>query len=176
MNFDERIVTEAPPSGAFRYLSDLKNAPAWDPNITQVEQLTPGPVGLGTEFRVTMRLMGVRTNLDYHVEVYEPDRRVLYIGRSFATKVSDCVLVRPFGKGSRIRWTSDIRLFAPLALLDPILGMLMRPTMTKALASVRESLNRLAPTMAPRMPEPAMIRPMPPHVHEMETFRHARHG
>ena len=178
MNFDESIVTDAPPSGAFLYLSNLTNAPSWDPNITQVEQRTPGVVGLGTEFRVTMRLMGVHTTLDYHVEAYEPDRRVLFLGRSFATKVTDCVLVTRFRGGSRIRWTSDIHLFAPLALVDPIFGMLFRPTMTKALARLRESLNRLAPTMGPRvvMPEPVPIRPIPPAARDIEAYRAARHG
>ncbi len=178
MNFDERIVTDAPPSGAFLYLSDLTNAPSWDPSITRVEQCTPGVVGLGTEFRVTMRLMGVHTTLDYHVEVYEPGRRVMFMGRSLITKVTDCVIVTPFRGGSRIRWTSDIHLFAPLVLLDPIFGMLFRPTMTKGLACLRESLNRLAPSMGARvvMPEPVPIRPMPPPPRDMEAFRAARHG
>src|SRR6185369_5630791 len=101
MDFDERIVTDAPPAAAFLYLSDLTNAPSWDPSITRVEQLTPGPVGLGARFRVTMRRVGVRITLDYHVEVYEPDRRVMFIGLGLTAMVTDTVTVTPFRGGSR---------------------------------------------------------------------------
>jgi hypothetical protein len=151
MNFDERIVTDAPPAGAFLYLSDLTNAPSWDPNITRVEQLTPGPIGLGARFRVTMRLVGIPVTLDYHVEVYEPDRRVILIGRGLAAMVTDTLTVTPFRGGSRVRWISEIHLFAPLVLLDPVLSILIRPTVTRAVASLKHSLNKLAPSQATRV-------------------------
>jgi hypothetical protein len=180
MTFDESIVTDAPPSGALLYLSDLNNCPSWDPNITQVEQLTPGAIGLGSRFRVTMKLFGFRTTLEYHVELYEPGRKVIFMGRSFATKVTDTVLVTPFRGGSRIRWTSEIHFFAPLALLDPIFGMMFRPTMTKGLASVKQSLNKLAPSMRPRtvMQERAPEHAAPPPARSIDAFHgvNAHHG
>jgi hypothetical protein len=172
MNFDERFVTVAPPAGAFLYLADLKNCPSWDPNITAVEQLTPGVVGLGARFRVTMHMLGLSSTLEYHVEAYEPDRRIIFIGRSFAARVTDTILVTPFRGGSRIRWTADIRLFAPLVLLDPVFNVLMRPAMTKAMASLKQSLNRLAPAMKI---EPVPLRPMPPDVDAYQGV-HAHHG
>ena len=179
MIFDERFVTDAPPAGAFLYLRDLTNCPSWDPNITRVEQLTPGPVSLGTRFLVTMKMFGMKSTLEYHVEVYEPGKRIIFHGRSFAAKVTDTILVTPFRGGSRIRWTADIRLFAPLALVDPLLAMLVRPTMTKAMASLKQSLNALAPSMAPRqpMPERPPVRTIPPH-RNVEPFHgaEARHG
>lgn len=174
MNFDERFVTVAPPAGAFLYLADLKNALTWDPNIAAVEPLTPGVVGLGTRFRVTMRMLGMSATLEYHVEAYEPDRRLIFMGRGFGTKITDTILVTPFRGGSRVRWTADIRLFAPLVLVDPLLGFLMRPAMTRAMASLKQSLNRLAPSLKPADTDLRSV-PMRPRADAFPDV-HAHHG
>jgi carbon monoxide dehydrogenase subunit G len=160
MTFDERIVTKTPPAAAFLYLSDLGNAVSWDPSITRVEQLTPGPVGVGTRFRVTLRIVGVKATLDYHVEVYEPERRIVFFGRGNGTTVTDTVLVTPYRGGSRVRWIAEIKLIAPLRLIDPILGMLFRPNINTAVTNLKRALDRIAVPKERR--DEAGIAPMHP--------------
>lgn len=41
----------APPEKVFNYLSDFARHGEWSMSVTTLEQLTPGPVGVGTEFK-----------------------------------------------------------------------------------------------------------------------------
>jgi uncharacterized protein YndB with AHSA1/START domain len=40
------------PEAVFDYLTDLRNEPRWNRQMTEVEKLTPGELGRGTRFRV----------------------------------------------------------------------------------------------------------------------------
>lgn len=146
MRFDERVITDAPPAAAFSFVSELANVTAWDPSITHVEKVTPGPVGVGTFYRVTMHMFGVTTTMDYHVEVHEPDRRVIFMGRGTTATVTDTVLVVPYRDGSRVRWTADIHFIPPLMLLDPVFSWFFSANVRTATSNLKHMLNRLAPT------------------------------
>jgi uncharacterized protein YndB with AHSA1/START domain len=45
------IEIERSPESVFDYLSDMANEPSWNPDCVSVEQLTEGPVDVGTRFR-----------------------------------------------------------------------------------------------------------------------------
>lgn len=46
----------APPERVFRYLADFARHGEWSMSVTTLEQITPGPVGVGTEFKSTETL------------------------------------------------------------------------------------------------------------------------
>lgn len=55
--FAETIVIDRPPREVFAFATDPDNFGKWFPQVLKFEQLTEGPVGVGTQFRET-RLMG----------------------------------------------------------------------------------------------------------------------
>ena len=56
--FQRRIVVERPIHETFAFVSDLRNAPKWDPTVREAVKLSEGEIGLGTSFRLTSRLPG----------------------------------------------------------------------------------------------------------------------
>ena len=46
------------PDTVFAFVSDLSNLPQWQSGVTRAEQLTPGPMAVGSTARVERRLMG----------------------------------------------------------------------------------------------------------------------
>jgi Polyketide cyclase / dehydrase and lipid transport len=42
----------APAEMVFGYVTDVLREPEWNPQMREVEKLTPGPVGVGTRYRV----------------------------------------------------------------------------------------------------------------------------
>lgn len=46
----------APPTKVYRYLADFSRHGEWSMSVTTLEQLTPGSVGVGTEFKSTETL------------------------------------------------------------------------------------------------------------------------
>lgn len=149
MTFDERFNTKAAPDVAFRYLADFTNLPAWDPGITSVEKLTPGPVGVGSRYRVAMRFLGFPTTLDYHVETHEPGKRAVLVGRAPGTLATDTVTVSANRNGARVRWQAEISLAFPMSLADPLLSWLFSSSVTAAVANLKRELDALAGPAVP---------------------------
>ena len=40
-----------PPEAVFDFVADERNEPRFNPQMLRAEQLSPGPIGLGTRFR-----------------------------------------------------------------------------------------------------------------------------
>jgi uncharacterized membrane protein len=49
------IVIERPIEDVFDFVADERNEPRYNPQMISVEQLSDGPIGLGTQFRAEVR-------------------------------------------------------------------------------------------------------------------------
>ncbi len=75
------------PEDVFDYLSDLGNEVRWNPDCVSIEQLTDGPVGVGTRFRAKWKQGPV---VFPEVTAYERPRTWTYVnGGSIACVLSD---------------------------------------------------------------------------------------
>src|SRR4051812_2536172 len=73
MRIEETFVVDRPPEVVFDYMVDADNLAAWQTSKTDVEQLTPGPPGLGTRIRERTKPPG-RKEFEQVVEFTEFDR------------------------------------------------------------------------------------------------------
>lgn len=53
---EESIDIAAPPDEVYSYLADFWRHSEWSMSVAKLEQLTPGPVGVGTEFKASETL------------------------------------------------------------------------------------------------------------------------
>ena len=60
-----RVPVPVTRSAAFAYLSRFDRAAEWDPGVEAGEMLTPGPVGVGSRFRLVARFLGRRIPRDH---------------------------------------------------------------------------------------------------------------
>lgn len=77
-------IVECPAREIFRYLGEglFQNYPKWSPEVKELEQITPGPVKLGTEGRQVRVDQGRRTESKFKISTYEPGVRLTLIGMS----------------------------------------------------------------------------------------------
>ena len=61
----------------FGYLAIFTNAAHWDPGVAAAKQLDPGPVRVGTRFRLQVRFLGRSIPLIYAVTSHDPPRPVV---------------------------------------------------------------------------------------------------
>lgn len=68
----------------FKYLGEdlFQNYPKWSPEVQELEQLTPGPVQLGTLGRQVRLDMGRRSESRFKIFTFEPDVRLVFAGVS----------------------------------------------------------------------------------------------
>ena len=50
---EESIDIASPPAKVYRYLADFARHSEWSMSVATIEQVTPGPVSVGTEFKST---------------------------------------------------------------------------------------------------------------------------
>ena len=108
-----------PAAQAFGYLATFSNAAQWDPGVRAAEQLDPGPVRIGTRFRVQVEMLGRGLPLTYTVTACDPPHRVVLEAVSTLLTSVDTITVQPEGEGSAVSYDADVRLRGPLALLNP---------------------------------------------------------
>ncbi|MBS0299029.1 MAG: SRPBCC family protein [Proteobacteria bacterium] len=68
----------------FQYIGAglFDNYPKWSPEVKELEQLTPGPVGLGTEGRQVRVDQGRRSESKFKISAFEPGQRITLVGVS----------------------------------------------------------------------------------------------
>jgi len=57
----------------------FRNYRHWSPEVVSLQAITDGPIGLGTRGRQVRVDMGVRTECQFRVSAFEPDRRIDFL-------------------------------------------------------------------------------------------------
>jgi hypothetical protein len=129
----------------FGYLARFSNAAEWDPGVLAGEQLDPGPVRLGTRFRLLVPFVGRRLPLTYVVTRYEPHREIGLETVSTLLRATDRITVTENGDGATVSYDAGVRLRGPLRLLDPLLRRGFSAVGDRAAAGLAEALSAQSP-------------------------------
>src|SRR6478609_9399506 len=140
----ERIDTVLPIDQTFAYVADFANSQTWDPGVATAERLDAGGVGLGSRFRLGVRLGGRVAPMEYRIAVFEPPTRVLLIGSGSGVSAVDDIRFEPTGGGTRIEYTADIRLGGLLRLVQPFLGRAFATLGRNAVGGMQRTLDARA--------------------------------
>ena len=147
------VVSERSAEETFDYLAEFSNAAEWDPGVAGAERLDDGPVGLGSAFRLDVRVGPRVTPLDYRVVTYERPHRVVLLGESATIRSEDTVTVVPrSGGGSILTYDADLTLLGPLAPFNPLLPRPFRRIGDRGLGGLRGVLS--APPAPPASSPP----------------------
>ena len=140
----EQIETSLPVEAAFAFVADFANATRWDPGVASSERTTPGPVGLGSRYRLGVRMRGRVSPMDYEVTAYEPNRRVVLEGTGSGVSATDEIRFEALPAGTRIDYIADIRLRGLLGLATPFARGAFRHIADNARDGMQRALDALA--------------------------------
>jgi carbon monoxide dehydrogenase subunit G len=139
-----RIETRLPLDRAFAYVADFSTSSSWDPGIATAERLDQGAIGVGSRFRLGVRMLGRVSPMEYRITALDPDRRVVFEGVGSGIRAVDEIRFEATAAGTAIDYTADIRLGGVLRLVQPLLGGTLEKIATAGLDGMRERLNRIA--------------------------------
>jgi carbon monoxide dehydrogenase subunit G len=140
----EQIETRLDPETAFAYVADFANASTWDPGTATSERVDAGPVGVGAEYRLGVRLGSRVAPMTYRIATFEPPHRVVLTGSGSGVSATDDIRFEGTPTGTRIDYRADIRLGGLLGLLQPFLGGRFEKIGREAAAGMRRTLDGLA--------------------------------
>ncbi len=116
----ERIVHRTP-GGVFDFVATrhFENHPRWDPDLLQMRQTSPGPVGRRATAHVVRRQGRRRVEGAATVTHYEPCRRAAWEVRFGACALHQAVdlLTEQGGAATRLRLSIDARATGPIRFL-----------------------------------------------------------
>jgi uncharacterized membrane protein len=137
---EESVVIARPPEEVFDYLSKAENLPVWDSSIVEAEQVGDDPVGVGSRWRGTSKILGRR--FEWTTEMTEFDRPRRSSSRSVEGKLQFTVTLQlePVDDGTRFTYRVDAA-----SGLGGVFGRLADPIVERAQArTVRANLETLS--------------------------------
>src|SRR3990170_592584 len=81
IHVQHEILVDRTPQEAFAFVSDFEHAPQWQNGVVTSVNSTPGPIGVGTKFDETVRLMGRHQQARCEVTEFNPSSSIRFTGR-----------------------------------------------------------------------------------------------
>lgn len=110
----------------YAYASTFSAMPEWRGGVSEVEQLTEGPVGVGTRIRAGGKLLGRPVGIVIEVTALEPGSRFAYRGASGPLRTHNIVTFESVAGGTQVTWTDDVQLGGRFGLFEPLMGRMVR--------------------------------------------------
>lgn len=137
----DTLEVDRPLEEVFAFVGDFANTQEWDPGVASAQNVTVGPVGVGTKYDLQV-VFGKRTlPMTYEVTEWDPPNRVVLRGEGSAVTAIDDIRFEPAGKGTRILYTADLRLKGLLRFAEPLLKSRFDQTGRQAIAGMKRSLE-----------------------------------
>ncbi len=144
-----RLETEEPiarpPEDVFRFVATdhFQNHPKWDPSITEMTPISPGPMGVGSTARLVRNDRGKRVEGTVQVTEYEPDRTFAAVSRFGPFTLHQYASCEPLGSGStRLHLRIDTDARGPLRLMLPLMRAQFRKTMRTSLLTIKRCVEQ----------------------------------
>lgn len=134
--FKNTVTIDRPAEEVFAFLADFENVPRWNYAIDQTRKASPGPVGVGTNYRQT-RSVPSRSEEGFEVTAFEMDKRLAVLGQIGPFRARISYLLEAAAGGTRL--TNDVA-------LEPSPGVLRlaaRLATPRVKAAVAENLGKL---------------------------------
>ncbi|MGG7054042.1 SRPBCC family protein [Nitrosomonas sp. ANs5] len=138
------ILTECSADELFRYIGKelFRNYPKWSPEIKALEQITPGPVGLGTEGRQVRIDLGHRTESRFIISAFEPDTRLTIVGVTDPFRCSYELQNIESGKSTRLIFSFELlELFVIMRPFEELIRVAIRDGAERTVQNIKHLIE-----------------------------------
>jgi len=111
----QAVKIERPIHEVFRYTADFENVEQWDPGVSASRKLTPGPIGVGTEYSVVVKSGPWRIPMRYVVKEFTPPARVVLEGTGKRITAIDSITFEERAGGTEVTYVADLTFSGLLA-------------------------------------------------------------
>ncbi|MGD2051973.1 MAG: SRPBCC family protein [Acidimicrobiia bacterium] len=141
IGFTETLDIERPVEDVYAYVSDLTHTPEWNGAITAAAKTSPGPVAIGTRYRLARSLPRHDTEM-LEIVALQPPRRIEVQGALARLPARLSYELEPTEAGTRLVNRVELDPQGPLRLLGPIVAGRIRGGVAGNLAALKRILER----------------------------------
>lgn len=143
------IHVDRSPEQVWAYMMDFSKAARWRNLVREIEVLTPGPLRVGSELKLTFDMLGKVRKAISEVWAFEPARR--FGVRNTEQNVSGVFeyTLAPEGAGTRVTFSCDIQPHGWMWLLLPFLIRGNRVRYQEQLPNLKHEVEKDPPPQNP---------------------------
>jgi len=120
VRIEGQIVINRPVEEVFDFVADERNEPRYNPRMRRAEQLSDGPIGIGTRFRAETVSMSRTVEMVIECTGYERPRRLAASTHMSSMDLHGALTFDPVPEGTRMRWSWDLEPRGVLELISPL--------------------------------------------------------
>ena len=120
-----RVRIRRPVEGVYAYTTTVDTMPEWRGDISEAEQLTEGPIGVGTQIRAGGKLLGRRIGVVIEVTELEPGARFGYRPVSGPLRTHNVYSFQSEAGGTLVTLTDEIELSGIFRLFESLLARMV---------------------------------------------------
>ncbi|HKY54532.1 MAG TPA: SRPBCC family protein [Anaerolineales bacterium] len=141
INLDLGTLIDRPVKDVFAFVANLNNMPKWNSAVVNVQQITPGPVDVGTKFKSVGEMMGRRIEGEVQVKVYEPDTKTGFQMQAGPVQVNVTIMFKPVGTGTKVSLNAQGNPGGLFKLAEPVMAGRVKSLMEENLARLKSTLE-----------------------------------
>jgi uncharacterized protein YndB with AHSA1/START domain len=137
----ESIDIGSAPAEVFRYVSDLRNEPAWHVDITGVPADTPAEPEVGRVVPVTFKPFMGRTEGTFTALEVEPGARIVYRADFAGLQPVITYVVEPAGTGARFTRAVEMQPHGLATLMVPLMSIMVPKRNRRYVQNLKHALE-----------------------------------
>ena len=110
----------------FDVVADQRNEPAYNPSMTEATKVTPGLIGVGTQFEATVMSRGTPRPVTIEYTSFERPHRIDSYSVMDGATVQGHIQCDPTPAGTRFSWDWTVTLAGPARFAGPLIGLIGR--------------------------------------------------
>jgi len=139
---EECVEINCPIEKAFAFTTDAASWHKWQTIIPEAEQTSQGPVGIGTTFKGTNRMMGRTMKWTARATEFESPERYGKDITSGSVAIEQHNTYSPTPQGSKFSLVYEMKVGGLLMVMSPLLVHSMRTELKKSLGNLKQILEK----------------------------------
>jgi carbon monoxide dehydrogenase subunit G len=108
MRFESSIDINAPVKKVWALVDRVEEWREWMPSIRKIERVSRGPLAVGSQVAVTVRVSGLTVKLLMTITEFVPERNVVLEGRALGTKLTRFYVLEPADGRTKVTIGGDV--------------------------------------------------------------------
>jgi hypothetical protein len=125
----------------WEFVHDIANDRLWQTTLAESEQLTDGPMGVGTKVREVRHFLGLRIELAWEVTEFEPNRRSAIKGVSGPVPLSGGYHLEPIDAETRFTVRGELDAHGLFKLAEPVFARITARELEANLGHLKDLLE-----------------------------------
>jgi carbon monoxide dehydrogenase subunit G len=138
---ERSIVIGRPIDEVWEFVHDIPNDRLWQTTLVESEQLTEGPMGVGTRVREVRQFLGLRIELAWEVTEFEPKTTSAIKGVSGPIPLSGRYRLEPVDAGTRFTVSGELDAHGLFKLAEPVFARMTRRELEANLGHLKDLLE-----------------------------------